>query len=271
MGTVTAFGFACGAFGLGYVTPPEQAFVAPQRMATVQQANVSTRDLPHDWPAVFGTVPIVAEPEPEPEPEPEVAEQPPEENTTYYLTGLVAGGAGESWAMISENDRGLVVRIGDVLIGGETVTAIDAAGVWIDYQGETQLIPVKKADFGTMVTVKTQAEPTEPASVLAEVRIPLERFDRTFINRALTSAGRLAATERLNTDGMDLVWMQRGELFDQMGLRTGDTIVSVNGKALQTDDLIADMPDSDLLGGSLQLEILRDGTRQMLKITLDQG
>lgn len=268
---VAAFGFACGAFGLALVTPEVAEFVPPQRMAMVERAPDIGRDLPTDWPAVFGTIPPPA-PEPEPEPEPEVVEKPPEENTTYYLTGLVAGRGSDSWAMISENDRGLVVRVGDVLIGGETVTAIDASGVWIDYEGERQLIPVQKTDLGHLITVEdSPADGLRPAKLLSEVTIPIEEFDRKFIERALTSAGRLAASQRENTRGMDLVWIERGELFDQMGLRTGDTILSVNGKALQTEDLLTDMPDADLLGGSLQLEILRDGTRQMLKVTLAQS
>jgi len=268
---IAAFGFASGALALVVMAPEPQGFVPPVRLAMLEVAPEIGRDLPTDWPNVFGTVPPPA-PEAEPEPEPDVVEEPPEENTTYYLTGLVAGGGNDSWAMISENDQGLVVRIGDVLVGGETVTGIDAQGVWIEYEGERQLIPVQKSDLQGLIAITDPvAENRPPALLLDEVIIPLEVFDRAYISSALTSGGRLAAPQGQNARGMDLVWMQRGELFDQMGLRTGDTILSVNGKALQTEDLIADMPDDDLLGGSLQLEILRDGTRQMLKVTLDQG
>ena len=270
VGAVGAFGFALGALVLAYATPPGQPWQAPVRSAALQAPENTVRDLPETWPAIFGTV---APPEPEPEPEPEVAEAPPEENTTYYLTGLVAGRGSESWAMITENDRGLVVRIGDVLVGGETVTGIDAKGVWIDYQGQRQLIPVQKADLVGLVSTETAAVTELPqAALLAEVTIPIEQMNRRVIGRALASAGRLAATERPGTaGGMDIVWVQQGELFDQMGLRTGDTILAVNGKTLETEDLLADMPDADLLGGPLQLEILRDGARQMLKVNLDQG
>lgn len=267
---VASFGFALGALGLAYVAPAPQPYQPPERAAALQALAGDSRVLPDGWPAVFGKVPAT---EPEPEPAPQVAEQPPEENTTYYLTGLVAGRGSDSWAMISENDRGLVVRVGDVLIGGETVTAIDAAGVWIDYAGETQLIAVQKTDLGGMVREQSVAAgDLPPARLLAEVTIPIEATDRRFIARALAAAGRLAATEQPGVSGgMDIVWLQRGELFDQMGLRTGDTILAVNGKTLETEDLLADMPDADLLGEPLQLEILRDGARQMLKVNLDQG
>lgn len=271
---VASFGFAVGALGLAYVAPAPQPYQPPERATSVRALPNDTRVLPDAWPAVFGvTPPPPPAPAPDPAPEPEAVELPPEENTTYYLTGLVAGRGSDSWAMISENDRGLVVRIGDVLIGGETVTAIDAAGVWIDDRGERQLIPVQRNDLGSLVRTETVAVADLPqAKLLAEVTIPIEDLNRRFIERALTEAGRLAATEQPGTSGgMDIVWVQRGELFDQMGLRTGDTILAVNGKTLETENLLADMPDSDVLGGSLQLEILRDGARQMLKVNLDQG
>ncbi len=270
--SVVAFGFACGALALSYVAPEPQPFAAPVRAAAAAPAEDTSRDLPGTWPPVFGTVPPPPEPDPEPLPEP-VAEAPPEENTTYYLTGLVAGRGGESWAMISENDRGLVVRVGDELIGGETVMAIDARGVWLDHKGQRQLIPVQRSDFGNLVWTETDdTVEALPADLLAEVTIPFETLDRRFIERALAEAGRLTAAELADGSvGMDIVWTQRGELFEQIGLRTGDTILKVNGKSVVTENLLADTPDADLAGGTISFEILRDGSRQVVKVNLDQG
>ena len=270
--SVAAFGFACGALGLVYLAPDPAPFVAPERAAAVTNPDTMGTDLPTTWPAVFGTVPPPEiEPEPEPEPEP-AAEAPPEQNTTYILTGLVAGRA-DSWALISENDRGLVVRVGDELIGGEVVTAIDTEGVWIEVDGQTQLIAPQRPQTEGMVRTEAPAVANlPPAHLLAEITIPMEQLDRRFIERALAEAGRLTATEQDDAaGGMDIVWIQRGELFDQMGLRTGDTILTVNGKTLVTENLLADTPDSELDSGALNLEILRDGARQVLKVNLDQG
>ncbi|MCG6902173.1 MAG: PDZ domain-containing protein [Rhodobacter sp.] len=271
---VASFGFACGALALAFVVPEAAPYTPPARAAALQAQPGTGPDLPETWPAVFGVVPPPApEPEPLPEPlaEPEVVEEPLEENTSYYLTGLVAGRGSGSWAMISENDRGVVVRVGDTLIGGETVTAIDASGVWIDHDGSRQLIPVQKSDLGGLM----RAGPASVAvlaqsDLLAEVTIPVEALDRGYIESALAEAGELSARGN-DGGGMDIVSVRRGNMFEQMGLRPGDTILAVNGKTLETSDLLADTPDDEVSGGSLQLEILREGTRHMLKVNLDKG
>ena len=267
---VASFGFAVGALGLAYVAPAPVPYAPVERAAPAPARPDNAPALPNGWPAIFGTMP---EPEPQPVPQIATVELPPEENTTYFLTGLVAGRGNDSWAMISENDRGLVVRVGDLLIGGETVTAIDAAGVWIDFRGQKQLVPVQKTDLGGLVRTEYSAQADlAQSSLLAEITIPLEILDRRFVERALTEAGRLEPTRKPgHNGGMDIVLVQRGQLFDQMGLQPGDTILAVNGKTLETENLLADVPDSVVLGGSLQLEILRDGARQMLKVYLDQG
>lgn len=267
---MAGLGFACGALGLGLIAPPDSAFAPPERAAAVMASVEPTRDLPDRWPALFGTVP--PPPPPPPEPEPEVVELPPEENTTYYLTGLVAGRGSDSWAMISENDRGLVVRLGDELIGGETVVGIDAQGVWLDYEGQRQLIPVQRSDLGHLVQLGDNPVATMGASgLLAEVTIPMEQLDLDHVAAVLAESGELAPVGSDDGRGMELIRVREGQIWAQMGLRAGDTILSVNGKPLQTGGLLDDMPDADLTGGPLVLEIVRDGARQMLKVHLDQG
>ena len=260
---------------LGFFAAPTQPFLAPAPSAIIEAKLESSVNLPDSWPAVFGAVPLIApKPEPvaEPEPQPEVTEEPPQENTTYFLTGLVAGRGTASWAMISENDRGLVVRVGDTLIGGETVTEIDSDGVWIEYQGVRELIAVQKSDLEQLVDMGVPVDgATAIPELLAEITIPLESLDRRFIEASLTEAGSLAVSDRAENGGMDIISIRDGELFAKMGLRSGDTILSVNGKTLQSADILADISDEDVLGGLLQLEILRNGTRQMVKVTLDQG
>ena len=273
--SVAAFGFACGAFALTYVTPVPKPFVAPQRAAALDTGADDTRDLPQGWPAVFGVIPEPEpEPESEPEPEPEVfVELPPEENTTYYLTGLVAGRGAKSWAMISEKDRGFVVRVGDILVGGETVVEITAEGVLIDYDGERQLIPVNRSELSNLVWREPLSEADrQPSPLLAEVTVPVEGLDRDYITGMFDAAGRLAASRSNGlSEGMEIVWMERGQFFDQIGLRTGDRILRVNGSSVATENLLVDIPDDGIANGSLDLEIMRDGTRQTLKVTLDKG
>lgn len=260
---LAAMGFACGALALAFLPEEPAPFIEPQRAPKIEPVLVSTRDIPETWPAVFGSVPETA-PEPEPEPEP-VVEAPPERNNTYLLTGVIAGPGMESFAMLSENDQGLVVREGDTLVGGEIVTRIDAQGVWIEFEGTVELIPVPERDFGSMISIETPTQAAEP-SLPGDVTIVVEALNRGTFEELLSDAARFEP----QPDGMELISIRAGLLFDQIGLRPGDKITKVNGAPLQNSDVLANTPDEDLLGGVIEFEILRDGARQTIKVTLEQ-
>lgn len=267
---LAAMGFAFGALALAALPNPPAPFDEPARAPAVEPVVVSARDVPEVWPTVFGTVPEVA-PEPVAAPDPVVAPEPePERNNTYLLTGIIAGADLESFAMISENDGGVVVRVGDVLVGGETVTAIDARGVWIEYDGVRELIAAPQTDFGTMVTIDPSSA-AETAPLASEVIVEIETLERAAIEELITAAGRYELRNEDGTTGLELLSIRKGWLFDQIGLRAGDTIVAVNGNTLQSPDILADTPETDLLRGALEFEILRDGARQTVKVTFDQS
>lgn len=267
---VGAMGFACGALALS-VSPEEAApFVAPERAPAVAPVVVAAREVPETWPAVFGVIPEVApEPEPEIAPEP-VVETEPEENNTYLLTGVIAGPGIESFAMLSENDRGVVVRVGDELVGGEVVTAIDQKGVLIEFNGIQELIPVPQRDFGTMIQFDETAE-APAAALVSEITIQIETLSKSTLEELVTSAGRFEIHQGNETPGIELLSIRDGRLFDQIGLRAGDTILGINGTELVGSDLFANTPETDLLRGEFNLDILRDGARQTVKVILDQS
>ncbi|MEL7116089.1 MAG: hypothetical protein AAGP08_10930 [Pseudomonadota bacterium] len=268
---VGAMGFACGALALSLAPSEPVPFVPPSRAPAVEPVVVPAREAPEIWPTVFGTIPEVA-PEPELAPEPEV-EPPPERNNSYLLTGVIAGPSIESFAMLSENDRGIVVRKGDTLVGGEVVTAIDAQGVWIEYNGATELIPVPETDFGTMVSLDTP-DPETPEEDAEAAAGPASEF--TFIIESLS----LRSVEELvngsgviepRDDRAVLVSVAQGMLFEKIGLQAGDQILTVNGVLPEGANLVANTPEPDLLRGALEFEILRDGARHMVKVTLAES
>ena len=265
---VAALGFACGALALAAFPAPPEVFEAPQRAPAVEPVVVAKREVPTEWPAVFGVVPDVVV-EPEPEPEPEVVELPPEVNNTYWLTGVVTGRGINSFAMISENDRGVVVRVGDTLVGGETVTAIDSRGVWIEYEGAKELIPVQKSDLGDMVRLP-DVELEDSADLLDEVTIAVEGLDKSYVIGLMSEAGQLAPSTRENISGVSILSVQAGLIFDQIGLRSNDVIIAINGTVPQASDLLLDISEDELSGG-LELQILRDGVQKRVKVRFDQG
>lgn len=275
--SVAALGFSGGALGLALMTPPAADFQQPERAAAMALAPVADNRLDPVWPALFGVV-VIPEPEPEPIPEPEpepVVEPEPEESTLYYLTGLVARGD-DSWAMVASNDRTRVVRVGDELEGGEIVRAINAEGVWIDWGDIRQVIPVQRADLSGLMRIERVEVPLEQTivegvEVVAQLRWPVEVLDARFIEEALYEAGRLTGSIQADgTSGLDVVSIASGQLYDQIGLRTGDTILRINGKPVDSQGLPAETPADIVNSGSLDLEILRDGTRQVIRVNLVQ-
>ncbi len=261
---VAAAGFACGALVLAIYPSPETLFEPPERAVPREMVVAAPTNAPGEWPEVFGVVPEIA---PEPAPEPEIAEEPPQENTTYWLTGLVAGRGDDSWAMISENDRGLVVRVGDKLIGGEIVTAIDARGVWIERDGVKELIALQKSDLEALAT---RGEEDEGVTVsisdipVSDSTIVVEAVDADYIRSLLGEAGNLNGDQVITA-------VTPGRVFEQIGLREGDRITGVNGNPLQSGDVLADIAGEDLASGLLELEIQRDGARHSVKVHFEAG
>lgn len=268
-----ALGFAAGGTALRAVTPPPATFTAPDRAGDTLTAAAEAPGLRRDWPAVFGTV-VIPEPEPEPAPEPVATEPEPEPEPEirydYVLTGIVAED-GKAWALISLGGLSRIVKVGDVLEGGEIVNRIDDKGVWITWNEIPQLIPVNRADTSGMFRDLSASEDAPPEDG-GEYDVMLERLDRHGLEETFQSAGRLVMTElEGGLPGLDVVWIRQGELYDRIGLKTGDKILRVNGSMVENQDLLAHLPDAITQGGTIDLEILRDGTRQIIKVNLGQG
>jgi type II secretory pathway component PulC len=271
-GAVAGFGFATGQLSLTATLPAPPPFEPPVLAGQSASAMIEEPVLQAVWPPIFGAE-AIPEPDPEPEPAPEVAAE-PEVRFDYVLTGLIAGTRDERWAFVSSGGPSKLVRVGDTLEGGEVVTEIDSRGVWILWGDIPQVIPAQKSDFSHLVRRVTIADPPpgQPAETLAEVRVRVERLEQRFIERAMSQAGRLVATELADgSAGLDVVWIRQGDLYDQFGLKTGDMILRINGESVEDRDLLASASGVFADGGSVDLEIIRDGTRQVIKVSLDQS
>lgn len=93
------------------------------------------------WPDLFGEL-KVEEPQP---PAPPAAPQPPKpampplESLGYSLKGVVRDGE-HVWAMVSHPTGDVILRVGDSLIEGMVVDAIDDEGLWVSAEGKRTLL-----------------------------------------------------------------------------------------------------------------------------------
>lgn len=82
------------------------------------------------WPALFGDL-RVAEPQPPAPAVPPAPPMPPVASLGYALRGTVTLG-GKTWAILSHPTGERILSVGDDLVAGMTVVAIDATGLWVD-------------------------------------------------------------------------------------------------------------------------------------------
>lgn len=123
--------------------PPSEASLetAP---ATDLGIEVPEPQPPMRWPSLFGThVPPEPQPPRPPEPPAPPAEPqppaPPFESLGYALKGVVSDGA-NSWAIVSHPTGDRLLRVGDALEEGITVTAIEPERLRVDNRGSEAVL-----------------------------------------------------------------------------------------------------------------------------------
>lgn len=107
-----------------------------------QETRPSADKLAKVWPALFGEPqppepsPPAQQPNPEPkQKQPPTPPKPPLDSLGYVLSGIVKSDDGV-WAMVDHPTGGRLLRIGEELQPGITVSRIDAEGLWISRDGD---------------------------------------------------------------------------------------------------------------------------------------
>lgn len=101
-----------------------RSLVAALPADTPEPANA--RPPSRSWPALFGEF---ARPEPQP-PQPPSPPMPPIESLGYQLKGVVSNGDAR-WAIVTHPTGDVILKVGDSLVEGVKVDAIDDEGVWL--------------------------------------------------------------------------------------------------------------------------------------------
>ncbi|MEP2785123.1 MAG: type II secretion system protein N [Pseudoruegeria sp.] len=134
-----AFGFAVVDLGLSLSAPPaSQGSAAQISSAAPVPLSAKTETTPASWPALFG---VYQPPEPQPPTPvaPPLPPTPPLESLGYSLRGVFSNET-ESWAILAHPQGGKIMRLGDTLIDGVTITEISPEGIWVETaRGREQL------------------------------------------------------------------------------------------------------------------------------------
>lgn len=209
------------------------------------------------WPAVFG---VLNEAAPAPAAPAAVSED-------YRLIGLIAGQQ-IRWAIVAFSGGEILVRVGDVLAGGEVVEDITTDGVWIRQGQKRQRIGFAPEDSATMAG--SSAPLTGATKLDHSVKITRDTFIGRDLRRVFGRAGtiQMVAGPKGTAPIPEILWVRPGEIYDRLGLRAGDRVLRVNGQPAGAPETLR-QGDAILAANSeVRLDILRGGVVGTITVIL---
>lgn len=231
----------------------ERSQPAPEPASAARPGVAQTGAEPPAWPAVFGQ-PATDAPAPE---------TPDPISQDYSLIGVVAG-LQSRWAVIAAPSGEVLVRPGDVLSGGETVEKITPGGVWVRKGAERARIGFP-GDEGQTV----QGAPP-PAAATAPRRVEIARGDLLGrdLRRVFGRAGTIQMVAAGGAPAPEILWVRAGEIYDRIGLRSGDRVLRINGEPAGAPETLARAGDIIASSPEVMLEVLRAGVIVPITVVL---
>lgn len=186
------------------------------------------------------------------------------------LQGIIeASDPDSSWAIIGKGDKQKLYSIGDEIETqrGVKISKIYTSKIIISNRGtleELWLYGKDGKDMGTEQpsrTPQTRAAPGRTAKISpADVKGAKNIGDVVRF---------MVATENGKMIGYKVRPGRKRELFDRVGLKTDDIVVSVNGIEVNEPQKVREVYQALKTATEANLEVLRDGTTQSIQITMD--
>jgi general secretion pathway protein C len=255
---LAAGGLGYGGWQLGQTLVVERAAApAPVEITAEleQVARAAPPETPPDWPPIFDAY----------VPDPPQTQTPKRKPESYRLVGLVAGGP-NSWAILASASGDRIVRVGDPLAPGETVLAIEEAGVRLSREGEDVLIGFDKTPQSLLEGVLSN-----DTSGPLEADLPISLLAGRDVRRVLGRAGSVRMVAPNGGQGLpvpEILWVREGHLYDLIGLRQGDKVLRVNGYEVLAPDMLSRAQEMLDTASQLAIEILRAGQRRTITVRI---
>jgi general secretion pathway protein C len=199
----------------------------------------------------------------------------PARNTTdYRLQGLLVMADGDGWAVIDAGSEIGLFRTGDTLPGGETISAVEPAGVVITGpQGRIRILldddatrggnPASRPAAGTApAEPSAAARPPPPQPSAAALQRARELLESLRVQRVRVASGEV---------GLRIAWISDDPAVAATGLRRGDIIMAVNGHSVEDPDAYAAVLTEAEDTGVLSIDVLRGATRTSLTVEVTDG
>lgn len=190
------------------------------------------------------------------------------------LQGVIASSdPSQSWAIIGESSQELY-KIGDSIAGQRNVKVKEIAELWIilDNNGRSEKLWLYGED-GTKVAV-SRPPPVRTPEPEPEQEVFKAEVDESAL-KEVKSIGDvvrfMVATENGQMIGYKVRPGRKRELFDQVGLKNDDIVVSVNGIEVNEPQKVREVYQALKTATEANLEVMRDGSTQFIQIRMSSG
>lgn len=241
------------------VTPKAgRTTAAPGR--TVDIASVQALDL-------FGNVP--AQPV---EPQPAQQQQLERTRLNLELQGIIAANdPGKSWAIIGPGENQKLYKVGDPLDGtsGVKVADIQSLKVIINNNGNLEELWLYGEDGMNVASSNNYTPPPSNNNAPApEVATAISRDQIEQAKNIGDVVRFMVATENGRMIGYKVRPGRKRELFDMVGLKTDDIVVSVNGIEVNEPQKVREVYQALKNATEANLQVLRDGSTHSIQISM---
>lgn len=191
------------------------------------------------------------------------------------LQGVIASSEpAKSWAIIGEASSQKLYKIGDSIPGARNVKLRDIADLWVvlDNNGKSEKLWLYGED-GTKIAAVPRARNTRPQPKPRDDRIVKEiSQDQLAEAKSIGDVVRfMVATENGQMIGYKVRPGRKRELFDQVGLKNNDIVVSVNGIEVNEPQKVREVYQALKTATEANLEVMRDGSTQFIQIRMSSG
>ncbi|HEX8256934.1 MAG TPA: type II secretion system protein N, partial [Allosphingosinicella sp.] len=243
---------------LAALSPRERLFLAAGLAALLAFLIYLLMPAAEEPPVELGEEAAMPAPEFAPAPPPAASAPlppaaPPASVAGLVLHGVLGGGPGGGAAIIRFPDGSQrAVRVGREFLPGLTLKEVGLRHALIATAGGDMRLEFNKPAEAVAGTASAPAAPS-PAEASAEQRRRRETLQYRMGLAPRTEGGRVVGYAM--RPGASL------PLFEQAGLRPGDVIVRVNGKALKSSEKVLELSDELATSYTAEIEYIRGGRR----------
>lgn len=190
------------------------------------------------------------------------------------LQGVILSSDPEkSWAIIGEENAQQLFKIGDSIppANGVTLEKVEDLRVILNNNGQREALWLYGED-GMNVASQRQAAappPPPPPANVQQATVSQEQL------QSATSIGDvvrfMVATEGGKMIGYKVRPGRKRELFDQVGLKNDDIVISVNGIEVNEPQKVREVYQALKTASEANLQVLRDGGTQSIQIRMSSG